>query len=144
MHFSNEAEAFLAIAALVISADKVGTAAERKQLFDHIGAMQPFKGMNPSQFNGMMADVNAKLFATEDAIDDLMKPAGISQFSSAVKGALPGDRVETAMKMACELAIADGLLRIERGLLEQLATGLGMTKDNIRLMLRNYDAKNAF
>lgn len=135
MQFSNEVEACLALVSVVLSADKVGTSPERTYLFDRVGSMEPFKDLGPVQFKTVVEKVTAQLFTTEDAFERLIHPEGVESLCKAVRAALPENRYSMAFQLACEMACVDGLLVVERDLLDVLGRGLGMTKEDINTYL---------
>ena len=142
MHFTNEAEAVIAIASLVISSDEVGTASERQYLFDHVSHMDTFRGVDPDQFKGMLSAVNDRLFGTEDSAARWLKPNGMREFCDAVRATVPVMRMGDILEMACEMACADGLQSVERELLESLGRGLGITTEVVGPILLRIEQKN--
>ena len=139
MHFSNESETLLALVSVMLSADHVGTVPERKYLFDHVGNQKPFIYLDRGEFSNMVVRVNEQLFATEDAYNKLMNPAGIAEFSASVKACLSKERIKPAFRIACEIACADGLLPIEQDLLNAIGDHLGIPKEEIGQILRQTD-----
>ena len=127
MYFSNESEALLALISLALSADKVATQPEREYLFTRVNNLEALRSLNQAEFSNMMSHVNDQLFGSHDAYDRLMREDGITEFCTAFKAVFPAENVTAAFKMACEIACADGLVHVERELLAQLGTGLGIS-----------------
>lgn len=129
MHFTNEIEACLAVASIVLSADKVGTEQERTYLFERAAESVPLNAMSAGELRSTMDRINAQLFDSEDALDRWLHPEGMKRLSNAVRMSVPEHRLPLVLRFACEMACSDGLLLIERELLESLGKGLGMTKE---------------
>ncbi len=124
--FENQAEAFAAIATVVISADKIGTLEEKKFLFENVKGLDIFDEYNDDEFINLMVNVNKKVYQIVPLDNFAISQEGIFQLCSAIKEVLASKHFEKAYSMACELACSDGLVESEKILLNQIHTELGI------------------
>jgi hypothetical protein len=122
--FNTPAEAFMAVAAVALSADGVGTMAERKVLFDQVKSLPVFKNASTEEFGDLCSSVTANVYNSLPTVNMILTTQGIDMLIGAVKDALDTDQRKAAVKMASELCAADGLKDEEIALLSQLEQGL--------------------
>ena len=82
--FENPAEAFAAIATVVISADKIGTLEEKKFLFENVKGLDIFEEYNDDEFVKLMVTVNKKVYQILPLYNFAMSQEGIFQLCSAI------------------------------------------------------------
>ena len=136
MSFANESEALLALISLALSADKVATEPERDYLFDRVSHLDILRDLSQEEFSRVMSSVNEQLFGSHDAYDQLMHENGIAEFCEAFQAVFPAEKTTDAFRMACEIACADGLVHIERDLIESLGAGLGIAQGQVAGILQ--------
>ena len=136
MYFASQAEATIAIASVVLSADMVGSREEQHFLFTKVRGMDAFKGLDHATFHKIMVDVNERLFGEKGNSSILLTKDGMNALCQSLKDAIPENGIESAFRMACEMAHVDGLNRIEEEVLFRLGTGLGLTSESVRVYLR--------
>jgi tellurite resistance protein len=123
--FDTPAEAFLAVAAVAIAADGVGSMVERKFLFERIKGMDLFQSLALAEFESMMNGITHRVYESLPTQDMAITPQGIAALIKAAQGVLSADQQKAVVKMATELCHADGLSDEEKLLLEQLERGFG-------------------
>lgn len=124
MDFESAAEAFAAIAGLVIGADAVGSLRERDYLFGDVRSLGVFAGLDDAQYAALVADVVGRLvdeFGTEEGV---LAPAAADEVAAGARAVLDDDRRFQALGMARSLAGVDAGDAFEDDVLERLRVGL--------------------
>lgn len=110
-------DALVAVMIAVSAADEVQTTAELLSIDRQIDALPCFQDYDKDRVRGVN-DVVRELFSEEDGLDALI---------GLVKEALPERFNETAYALACDVAAADGRVKMtELRLLEMLRHDLGV------------------
>ena len=122
--FEKPAEAIVAIASVLIAADKVGSLTERDFLFDHLREIDLFSGYDKSKFSSLLGDVTGKVWDSLPFENHSLTPAGFETLVVAVDAALPQKYKAEAYKMAWGLISCDGVCDEEMQLLEKIRQGL--------------------
>ena len=124
MDFDSPAEAFAAIAGLVIGADAVGSLRERDYLFGEVRSLGVFAGLDDAQYATLVADVVGRLvdeFGTEEGT---LVPTAADDVAAGARAVLDDDRRFQALGMARSLAGVDAADVAEGDVLERLRVGL--------------------
>jgi hypothetical protein len=126
IEFRNPAEAFIAVAWAVCTADKCGTEGERDYLYDQVRNLDIFEHCSREDFEHMIGLAYNKVFHTLPCEESVLTAEGVEYLINAVNKALgPELRVEV-FKMACGLAQVDTIGEPERTLLGRLQEGFGI------------------
>jgi tellurite resistance protein len=135
MKIDTPAEACAALAAIIVAADEVGTNDERTFLFDTIGALPIFEGLDRAQFTELMATTTAGLYDTFPTDGGRMRSDGVGRLVDMIRDALPADRRAEALEAAVGLARSDGVVSVEALLLQRLCEGLELDADFSKRLL---------
>ena len=124
VHLQDAAEAYAAVALLVVGADGLGTLQERDFLFGQLGQAEVFAGLTPESLGGLLGQVTGRMFISvsddgspvnEDVIDDIC---------ATVRDLLDADQCHELFGLAVDVAHSDGLDGTERTVLAALAKGM--------------------
>lgn len=129
MTIDNPATAFTAVAVLMVGADRVGTFEEHRFILDTMSGLAPFEGMEVDRFKQLIRDTTDEVCRVYPTDGMRIADAGVSSLTQAVSGALTPELRLEALKMAADLARADGINPAELKLLEQLREGFGIAPD---------------
>jgi len=135
MKIESPAEACAALAAIIVAADELGTNEERTFLFETIGALPIFEGLDRTQFTELMAATTARLYASFPTDGGRMSSDGVGRLVDMIRDALPADRRAEALEAAVGLARSDGVVSVEALLLQRLCEGLELDDDSSRRLL---------
>jgi tellurite resistance protein len=135
MKIETPAEACAALAAIIVAADEVGTSDERTFLFDTIGALPVFEGLDRAQFTELMAATTAGLYDTFPTDGGRVSPDGVGRLVDMIRDALPADRRAEALEAAVGLARSDGVVSVEALLLQRLCEGLDLDATSSKRLL---------
>jgi hypothetical protein len=135
MTIDNPATAFTAVAVLMVGADRVGTFDEHRFILDTMSGLGPFEGMDRDHFKQLVRDTTDEVCRAYPTDGVRIADAGVSSLAQAVSGALTPELSMEALKMAADLARADGINPAELKLLEQLREGFGIDPDVARELL---------
>jgi len=124
INFEKPVEAFVAIASVLIAADKVGTLEERDYLFNKLHSMDLFSGYDRNAFSSLLGEVTSKVWDSLPTENHTLTPSGFETLVVAVDAALPANYKADAYKMAWGLVCCDGGCDDERELLEKIRQGL--------------------
>ena len=124
--FEQPVQAIVAVAAVVIGADGVGSLEERNALFGKVKNLDALKGVSEGDFRKLLNDMTDRLFSELPTKDGALEPLAIDQLASAAKAVLTPEQRAAAYQMAVQLAAADGQGQKEKALLDQLRNGLGV------------------
>ena len=124
--FEQPIQAVVAVAAVVIGADGVGSLEERNALFCKVKDLDVFKGVSEGDFRKLLNDMTDRLFGALPAEDGVFTGQAIDQLASAAKAVLTPQQCTATHQMAQMLAATDGQKQAEQSLLAQLQRGLGV------------------
>lgn len=130
--FEKPAEAFVAIASVLIAADKVGTLDERDYLFNHLHSMDLFSGYDKNAFSSLLGEVTSKVWDSLPTENHSLTPLGFETLVVAVDAALTPKYKAEAYKMAWGLVCCDGACDDEKQLLERIRQGLKIDEQTAR------------
>ncbi|NIQ53731.1 MAG: hypothetical protein GWN71_10020, partial [Gammaproteobacteria bacterium] len=111
-------------AVLMVGADRVGTFEEHRFILDTMSGLGPFEGMDRDRFKQLLRDTTDEVCRAYPTDGVRITDAGVSSLTAAVCDALTPELRVQALKMAADLARADGMNPAEVRLLEQLREGL--------------------
>jgi hypothetical protein len=123
IQLESPAEAFLAIAAVAIGADSVGSMSERDFLYKHVNAMDVFKGVQPTDFAKLLGTVTERVYASLPQEDMAITTKGVQTLVAAARSVLSPEQQKAAVKMASDLCAADGESPSETSLIKELELG---------------------
>lgn len=123
--FNEPVEAAVAVAALVIGADGVGSLEERNALFGKVKNLDVFKGITEGDFRRLLNETTDRLFSELAMKDGAFEHRAIDDLASAAQAVLLPEQCGAVYRMAVQLAAADGQGQQEKALLDQLRSGLG-------------------
>jgi tellurite resistance protein len=135
MKIESPAEACAALAAIIVAADEVGTNEERTFLFETMGALPVFQGLDRAQFTELMATTTARLYESFPADGGRVSSDGVGHLVDMIRDALPADRRAEALEAAVGLARSDGVASVEALLLQRLCEGLDLDADSSKRLL---------
>jgi len=124
--FEQPIQAVVAVAAVVIGADGVGSLEERNALFGKVKNLDVFKGVSEGDFRKLLNETTDSLYSALPTEDGVLTGKAIDQLASAAKAVLSPQQCAAAHQMAQMLAAADGQEQKEQSLLDQLRRGLGV------------------
>ena len=122
--FENPAEAFAAVATVVIAADRVTTLDERESLFARMRATEVFRSYDLAAFTRLLEDDVERVYGILPSDGSSITEQGVDTIVQAARDVLSPELRAGAYRMAVGLAHADRLRETERSLLEQLQRGL--------------------
>ena len=119
------AEAFAAVASVVIAADSMGSMDERNAVLQRLKEAPALKGQDTAALTALLTKVTGHLCdglpTTETGA---FTSAAVDQVITAVKGVLGAERRAQALKLAEATIDSDGANESEKTLLTQLRAGL--------------------
>jgi tellurite resistance protein len=126
MKIETPADAFAALAVLVVGADQVGTLEERRFLFERLSAHSVFGDLDGEAFAALVGDTTEQLHTSLPTADGRVTDEGVSRAVGMIAGALTPELCTEAFRMAVDLARIDGMVRPEEAMLERVRDGLGI------------------
>jgi len=128
IQFTNAAEAFAGVAAVIVSADGQGSFKERQFLFDKMARLEPFAGYDQAAFNKLLGTISTRIYDTLPTDPNTLQltPPAWTEFLSAVKQQLSSAQCAEVAQVAEQLAHSDQATASENVLLAQLKEGLGV------------------
>jgi hypothetical protein len=117
------AEAILAIAAVAIGADGVGSMSERDVLYKQVKGMDVFEAHSPAEFAALLGAVTEKVYASLPLEDTAMTLKGIKMLVEAARSVLSPEQQKAAVKMVSDLSAADGVSATEASFIKELERG---------------------
>ena len=126
IEFKDSAEAIVAIATVIISADKVGNFSEKDRLFSEIRKLEVFQGYDAPKFNLLLGNITQKTYDLLPNKDGVLTQQGFEDLVAAAKKALNTEMQKETFKLAVALAVSDGLAEEEARLLDELQTGFNI------------------
>ncbi len=125
IRIESPAEAFAAIASVVIAADSMGTMAERNAVLGRLKETPVLSGQDNAALTALLTKVTGhlcdKLPVTETGS---FTSVAVGEVIAAVKGVLTPEQRALALKLAEATMNSDGASDSERALLTQLRAGL--------------------
>lgn len=119
--FENSKEAFLAVLYVGLSADNVGSLAERDYLFKQVKEMSLYKDMELTAFNDLCGTVMDKMFSTLPTKEDgRLTTAGVDELLHEVRNMLDANQLKQLVRMTTELCAVDSVSQEEKKLLHQV------------------------
>src|SRR3989338_3408414 len=109
IEFKDSAEAIVAIATVIISADKVGNFSEKDRLFSEIRKLEVFQGYDAPKFNRLLGNITQKTYDLLPNKDGVLTQQGFEDLVAAAKKALNTEMQKETFKLAVALAVSDGL-----------------------------------
>jgi len=121
----NPADAFAAIASVVIAADSTGSFAERDAVLQRLKDTPALAGQDTAALKALLAKVTGHLSEGLPVTESgSFTSAAVGQVITAVKGVLSAEQRAQALKLAEATIDADGANESEKTLLAQLRAGL--------------------
>jgi tellurite resistance protein len=124
--FEQPVQAVVAVAAVVIGADGVGSLEERNALFGKVKNLDVFKGVSEGDFRKLLNDTTDRLYGALQTEDGVLTGQAVDEIAAAAKAVLTPQQCTVCHQMALMLAAADGQEQTEQSLLDQLRRGLGV------------------
>lgn len=121
--FDSPAEAILAIAAVAIGADGVGTMSERDFLYKRVEAMDVFKGIAPADFAKLIGTVTDRVYAALPMENTAITAKGVQMLVEAARLVLSTEQQKAAVRMVGELSASDDVNAMERNFVQELERG---------------------
>jgi tellurite resistance protein len=125
IRIESPAEAFAAIASVVIAADSMGSMDERNAVLQRLKEAPALKGQDTAALTVILTKVTGHLCdglpITETGA---FTPAAVDQVITAVRGVLGAEQLAQAVKLAEATMDSDGASETEKALLVQLRAGL--------------------
>jgi hypothetical protein len=118
--FENSSESFLAVLALVVGADNVGSIAERDFLFEKVKSLPSFGNLSLADFSKLLGQVTDKVYSTLPQVDGALTSAGVDELLAAAKSSLSPELQQAALKAAVQLSESDETNAAEAALLSQI------------------------
>ena len=125
LQFEKNTEAFLAVLAVVLGADNVGSLEERDMLFKKVKAIPLFGNPSQAEFSKLLGKVTDAVYSELPMQDGAISAAGIDALLVEAKKALSPDLRKTLIATASELVDTDGAEAQEKALVEKIRRGLG-------------------
>ena len=123
LKLSSPAEATLAIAAVAVGADGVGSMSERDFLYKNLKEMDVLKGLAPAEFTALLGSVTEKVYSSLPIEGVAISPKGIQMLVDAARSVLSSEQQAAALKMAGQLCASDGVSAPEKSLIQELEKG---------------------
>ena len=128
MDIETPAEAFAAIAAVVVGEDGVGTDDERDYLLEELSRMDAFADLDQGSFEELLKVVSDSVWQSLPNDGIRITTDGLTLLLEAVQNVLDEELCVDACRMASDLAGIDGETPEEHELLLFLRTGLGVAE----------------
>ncbi len=139
MKIETPADAFAALAVLVLGADRVGTFEERRFLFERLSAHSVFGDLDGEGFGTLVRDTTEKVCTSFPTDEGRVTDAGVSEAVGMIAGSLTPELRTDAFRMAVDLARIDGIVRPEEAVLEIVRAGLGIDRSTAAELLGRGD-----
>lgn len=124
IRLDSPAEAFAAIASVVMGADTGVSDVERDYLFTEIRTLTVFDGLDEDGFSALLTRMTERVAAELPADGATVSAAGVDELARAARDVLTPERRAQALGMARSLAGAEGTEPAEFEVLERLRVGL--------------------
>jgi hypothetical protein len=119
------AEAYAALAALMVGADGLATMEEGRFLWERARVLPVFAGLDEAGFSHLVRDVTDRVWSTPPVLAGVFDDEALTGLIGGIRDALPEDLRVDALRMVSDLAWVDGYNFPEHALLERLRAGLG-------------------
>jgi hypothetical protein len=126
IEFQTPAEAFIAVAWVVCTADKCGSPEERDYLYEQVRHLDIFEHCDRLDFEHRMGLAFNKIFHTLPCEESALTDEGVECVIHAVNKIIGPDQRVELFRMACGLAAVDALSEREKALLAQFQEGFGI------------------
>ena len=126
MNIETPADAFAALAVLVLGADRVGTFEERRFLFERLADHEVFEGLDRDAFGTFMAETTDRVCAAFPTDGMRVTDEGVSEAVALIADVLNPELRSEAFRMAVDLARSDGMVLSEETVLERVQKGFGI------------------
>ena len=122
---SSPAEAFAAIASVVIAADSMGSLAERNTVIERLKTTGVLAGQDTAALSALLGRMTQHLCESLPVTESgAFTAESVATVVAAVKSTLNADQRGEALRLAEATVSADGADDSERALLDQLRAGL--------------------
>ncbi|SRR6266851_6943662 len=122
---SNPAEAFAAIASVMIAADGLGSMEERRSVLEKLSASPSLAGQDGAALGALLGRVTDHLVETLPVSESgAFTPAAVTTLLTVVKPVLNAAQRAECIRLAETTAGADGASDAENAILAQLRAGL--------------------
>jgi len=135
MKIETPADAFAALAVLVLGADRVGTFEERRFLFERLSAHTVFGDLDGEAFATLVKETTDQVHDSFPIDDGRVTDEGVSEAVGMIAGTLSSELRTDAFRMAVDLARVDGMVRQEEAVLELVRDGLGIDRSTAAELL---------
>ncbi|HEX2736368.1 MAG TPA: hypothetical protein VHM70_32420 [Polyangiaceae bacterium] len=125
LKFENGAEAFLAVLALALGADSVGSLKERDFLFEKVKPLPIFGNPSSQAFSQLLGKITDAVYTELPTEEGAISAAGVDQLLTEAKKILSPELSKTLIATAAELLKSDGSDEAERVLLAKIERVLG-------------------
>jgi hypothetical protein len=125
LKFEKNTEAFLAVLAVVIGADNVGSLEERDFLFKKVREIPIFGNPSSQDFSRLLGKVTDLVYTQLPQADGAISPAGIDTLLAEARNSLSPELRKSLVATAGELMDADGADAGEKSLIEKIRRVLG-------------------
>ena len=132
VHLRTPREAFAAVAWLVCSADKRGSSAEFRFLYEQVQGLAIFQGCDRVEFQQLLGTTFSKLFQALPTGELTIPEDQVKSLIAEIRALLSPELQVEAYKMAEALAAVDTVCTVEATILARLRDGLAI--DEARLM----------
>ena len=120
LKFEKNTEAFLAVLAVVLGADNVGSLEERDVLYKKVKAIPLFGNPSMPEFSKLLGKVTEAVYSQLPTQDGAISAAGVDTLLAEAKNALTPDLRKTLIATASDLIDADGANEEEEALVEKI------------------------
>jgi len=124
----NPSEAYAAVSLLITGADGVGTLDERQFLFEKLRVVDVFSGHDDESMRNLLGTLTGRMISDLPNDGVALTSDAVQILCDSAKQLLDEDQCCNAFSLAANLACCDGLEKIERNLLNQIADGLDVNK----------------
>src|SRR4051812_25144657 len=118
LKFEKNTEAFLAVLAVVIGADNVGSLEERDFLFKKVKEIPIFGNPSSQDFSRLLGKVTDLVYTQLPRAEGAISPAGIDTLLAEARNSLSPELRKSLVATAGELMDADGADAGEKSLIE--------------------------
>lgn len=126
MNIETPADAFAALAVLVLGADRVGTFEERRFLFERLAGHRVFQDLDREAFGTFITETTDRVCDAFPTDGMRVTEEGVSEAVELIADVLGPELRDEAFRMAVDLARIDGMVLSEETVLERVQEGLGI------------------
>lgn len=132
VHLHTPKEAFAAVAWLVCSADKTGSPAELRFLYDQVSKLAIFENQDLVEFQNLFGATFSKLFQTLPTGELSIPEPDIEKLIGEIHDLLSPELRIAAYEMATALASVDLICVVEENMIERLRKGLAIKEATLQ------------